>query len=190
MLRAVSKTISEPLAVSFNQSFSEGIFPQAWKMAGLIPIPKTGDKTLPSNYRPIALLSNISKIQERMAIKNLYNHLRDNNLLYKYRSGFLPHNSTVFQLIDIYHNICQSFNNHQFSCMVFCDISKAFDRVWHKGLIYKLKQHGIEGDFLKWLIDYLNGRQQRVIIRGCTSTFKLVSPRVPCWALSFFSYLC
>ena len=112
MLRAVSKTISEPLAVLFNRSFSEGIFPEAWKMAGLIPIPKKGDKTLPSNYRPIALLSNISKIQERIAFKNLYNHLRDNNLLYKYQSGFLPHHSTVFQLIDIYHNICQSFDNH------------------------------------------------------------------------------
>ena len=147
-------------------------------MAGLIPIPKKGDKTLPSNYRPIALLSNISKIQERIAFKNLYNHLRDNNLLYKYQSGFLPHHSTVFQLIDIYHNICQSFDNHQFSCMVFCDISKAFDRVWHKGLIYKLKQHGIEGDFLKWLTDYLNGRQQKVIIRGCTSTFKFIQAGV------------
>ena len=63
--------------------------------------------------------------------------------------------------------------------MVFCDISKAFDRVWHKGLIYKLKQHGIEGDFLKWLTDYLNGRQQKVIIRGCTSTFKVIQAGVP-----------
>ena len=63
--------------------------------------------------------------------------------------------------------------------MVFYDISKAFDRVWHKGLIYKLKQHGIEGDFLKWLTDYLNGRQQKVIIRGCTSTFKVIQAGVP-----------
>ena len=61
----------------------------------------------------------------------LYNHLRDNNLLYKYQSGFLPHFSTVFQLIDIYNDICQSFDNHQFSCMVFCGIPKAFGRVWN-----------------------------------------------------------
>ena len=101
MLNAVSKTISEPLAVLFNRSFSEGIFPEALKMAGLIPIHKKGDKTLPSNYRPIALLSNISKIQERIAFNNLYNHLRDNTLLYKYQSGFLLYHSTVFQLIDI-----------------------------------------------------------------------------------------
>ena len=137
-----------------------------WKTSGLVPIPKKGNKSSPSNYRPIALLSNVSKIQERIAFKNLYNHLLTNNLLYKYQSGFLPQHSTVFQLIDIYHNICQSFDNQQYSCMVFCDVSKAFDRVWHKGLIFKLKQHGIDGEFLKWLTDYLSERQQKVIIRA------------------------
>ena len=179
MLKAVSKNISKPLAILLNRSFSEGIFPETWKISGLIPIPKKGDKTSPSNYRPIALLSNVSKIQERIAFKNLYNHLHENNLLYKYQSGFLPQHSTVFQLIDIYHNICQSFDNHRFSCMVFLDVSKAFDRVWHKGLIFKLKQHGIEGDFLNWLTDYLNGRQQQVIISGCTSTLKPIKAGVP-----------
>ena len=108
MLKSVSKTISKPLAILLNRSFAEGIFPKIWKMSGLVPIPKKGDKSSPSNYRPIALLSNLSKIQERIAFKNLYNHLLDNNLLYKYQSGFLPQHSTVFQLVDIYHNICQS----------------------------------------------------------------------------------
>ena len=178
MLKSVSKTISKPLAILLNRSFAEGIFPKIWKMSGLVPIPKKGDKSSPSNYRPIALLSNLSKIQERIAFKNLYNHLLDNNLLYKYQSGFLPQHSTVFQLVDIYHNICQSFDNHQFSCMVFCDVSKAFDRVWHEGLIFKLKQHGIEGNFLKWLTDYLNERQQKVIIRGCTSNPKPINAGV------------
>ena len=179
MLKSVSKTISKPLAILLNRSFSEGIFPKIWKMSGLVPIPKKGDKSSPSNYRPIALLSNLSNIQERIAFKNLYNHLLDNNLLYKYQSGFLPQHSTVFQLVDIYHNICQSFDNHQFSCMVFCDVSKAFDRVWHEGLIFKLKQHGIEGNFLKWLTDYLNERQHKVIIRGCTSNPKPINAGVP-----------
>ena len=179
MLKSVSKSISKPLAILLNRSFSEGIFPDIWKTSGLVPIPKKGDKSSPSNYRPIALLSNLSKIQERIAFKNLYNHLLTNNLLYKYQSGFLPQHSTVFQLIDIYHNICQSFDNQQFSCMVFCDVSKAFDRVWHKGLIFKLKQHGIDGEFLKWLTDYLSERQQKVIIRGCISSPKPINAGVP-----------
>ena len=85
----------------------------------------------------------------------------ENDLLYKYmyQSGFLPNHSTTYQLIDIYHHICQSLDNNQFSCMVFCDVSKAFDRVWHKGLILKLKQVGIEGELLQWINDYLSDRK-------------------------------
>ena len=76
----------------------------------------------------------------------MYNFLIDNNLLYKYQSGFLPHHSTVFQLIDIFHSICQAFDNNMFSCIVFCDVSNAFDRVWHKGLPFKLRQMALMGN--------------------------------------------
>ena len=106
---------------------------------------KKGDKAEVSNYRPVSLSSPVGKVMERVVFKNLYNYLQTNNLLYMYQSGFIPGHSTAFQLIDIYHHICQSFDNKQHSCMVFCDISKAFDRVWHKGLIFKLKQNGIDG---------------------------------------------
>ena len=67
----------------------------------------------------MALLSCLGKLQERIVSKNLYNYFIDKNLLYKYQSGFLLHNSTVFQLIDMYHNICQVFDNNLFSCTVF-----------------------------------------------------------------------
>ena len=93
-------------------------------------------KSQPCNYRPVALLSCIGKLQERTVFKNMYNFLIEYNLLYKYQSGFLPHHSTVFQLIDIFHNIYQAFDNNMFSCIMFCDVSKAFDRVWHKGLMF------------------------------------------------------
>ena len=112
MLRGVSKSVSRPLCILMNRSFEEGIFPDIWKIANVIPIFKKGDKTQPSNYRPVALLSCIGKLQERIVFKNMYNFLLDNNLLYKYQSGFLPHHSTVFQLIDIFHNICQAFDNN------------------------------------------------------------------------------
>ena len=64
-------------------------------------------------------------------------NLFDNKLSYKYQSGFLPHHSTVFQLFDICHSICQAFDDNMFSCILFCDVSKAFGRVWHKGLLFK-----------------------------------------------------
>ena len=89
-----------------NRSFDEGIFPDLWKLANVIPIFKKGYKSQPPNYRPVALLSCIGKLQEKIVLKSRYNFLIDNNLLYKYQSGFLPHHSKVFQLIDIFHNIC------------------------------------------------------------------------------------
>ena len=93
-----------------------------------MPLFKKGDASLVSNYRPISLLSCIAKLMERTVYKHLYNHLLDNNLIYAKQSGFLTGHSTVYQLIDIYHQICQSLDNKLNTCMVFCDISKAFDK--------------------------------------------------------------
>ena len=129
MLKGVSKTVSKPLCILTNKSFHEAIFPDIWKLANVILIFKKGDKSQPSSYRPVALLSCIGKLHVRIVLKNMYNVLIDNNLLYKYQSGLLPHHLTVFQLINIFHYICQAFDHNMFSCIVFCDVSKAFDRV-------------------------------------------------------------
>ena len=85
---------------------------------------------------------------ERVIFKHMYNFLHVNDLIYKNQSGFLPEHSTVYQLLDIYHQICQNIDSKQHICMIFCDISKAFDRVWHNGLLFKLRQNGITGDLL------------------------------------------
>ena len=146
-----------------NGGFSDGIFPDTWKLANVIPIFKKGDKSQPSNYRPVALLSCIGKLQERIVFKNVYDFLLEINLLYKYQSGFLPHHSTVFQLIGYFHNTCQAFDTNMFSCIVFCDVSKAFVRVWHKGLLFKLRQNGIDGKLLEWLNSYLSQRKQNIV---------------------------
>ena len=129
MLKPVAKEISVPLSILFNRSFREGKFSELWKRSNIIPLPKKGDNSDQSNFRPVSLLSGIGKIQECIVFKNIYNFLNENNFIYKYQSGFLPNNSTTFQLIDIYHHICQAMDSNQYSCMVFCDVPKAFDRV-------------------------------------------------------------
>ena len=179
MLKPVAKEVSVPLSILFNRSFREGKFAENWKHSNVIPLQKKGDNSEPSNFRPVSLLSGLGKLQERIAFKNIHNYLNENNLIYKYQSGFLPGHSTTFQLIDIYHHICQAIDNNQYACMVFCDVSKAFDRVWHKGLIFKLKQLGIDGDLLEWISNYLNNRQQRVVIKSCKSDFKRTNAGVP-----------
>ena len=85
---------------------------------------------------------------ERIVFKHMYNYLHFNNLIYKKQSGFLPGHSTTYQLIDINNQICKAFDKKESTCMVFCDISKVFDRVWHKGLIHKIHQYGINGNLL------------------------------------------
>ena len=122
---------------------------------------------------------NVGKGMERIVFKRVYNFLLENELLYKYQSGFIPGHSTTLQLIDIYHHICQAFDRNQSSCMVFLDISKAFDRVWHTGLLRKLEQYGISGDLLIWFTVYLSNRTQSVVLNSVTSKRRSTTAGVP-----------
>ena len=98
------------------------------------PIPKNDNTALPSNYRPISLLSNIDKAFEKCIFKHVYNHLHLNNILTSYQSGFIPGDSTTNQLTFLYNTFSEALDSGKEVRVVFCDISKAFDRVWHKGL--------------------------------------------------------
>ncbi len=113
MLKATVTSIPKPLSILFNRSLSEYQFPSIWKEANVIPLFKKSCPHTPSNYRPISLLSCIGKVMERIMFKHIYNHLYTNKLIYDRQSGFLPGHSTVYQLIDIYDQICNSFNNKQ-----------------------------------------------------------------------------
>ena len=140
-----------------------------------MPLFKKGNSNLSSNYRPIALLSCVGKLMERVVYKHVYIFFVQNNLIYKLQSGFLKGHSTVHLLIDIYHQVCSGID----SCIVFCDISKAFDRVWIKCLLFKLEQCGINGDVLKWIESYLTGRTQRVFVGSSLSQSQVTSAGVP-----------
>ena len=89
-----------------------------------------------------------------------------NNLLSKNQSGFRPGDSTTYQLLSITSTIYDSFEKYDETRAVFLDISKAFDKVWHEGLVFKLKCNGISGNLLNFLINYLQNRYQRVVLNG------------------------
>ena len=144
MLRETKYTICKPLTVLFNKSLAENIYPSDWKLAHVMPLFKKSDKHLPSNYRPVSLISCVEKVMERIIHKHIYNYLIQNYIIFKNQSGFLPGHSTIYQLIYMYNQICKSLDEKKSTCIVFCDISKAFDRVWHKGLLFKLRQYGIK----------------------------------------------
>ena len=116
----------------------------------LFPYLKIGDKSQPSNYRPVALLSCIGTLQERIVKKKKTCIIFYLTIIF-YISINLASDLTTqqfFQLIDIFHNICQTFDNNMFSCIVFCDVSKAFDRVWHKVFFYlSYDKMALKGNF-------------------------------------------
>ena len=179
LLKSICNSIAQPLCILFNISLRDCKFPSQWKLAHVIPIYKKGDKSMPSNYRPISLLSVFGKLFERLILKYLHNYFHFNKLLNIYQSGFTPGHSTSLQLIEIYHNICSALDNQNVYCMVFCDISKAFDRVWHRGLLYKLRNYGIRGHLLSWIQDYLTNRKQKVLVNGGLSTERSLAAGVP-----------
>jgi hypothetical protein len=138
-LKEAAPSITKSITRLFNLSFARGIFPTSWKLANVVPIYKKAEEYLTSNYRPISLLSILAKIFERVAFKYLFNYFRDNFMISLWQSGFLPGTSTVTQLVEIYDQFCKAVSAGKDIRVVFLDISKAFGRVWHEGLIHKLR---------------------------------------------------
>ena len=142
------------------------MFPDSWKYANIQPIFKKENRKIKSNYRPISLLLICGKILEKIVFDQLYAFLNANNLLSRNQSGFRPGDSTICQLLSITSSIYEAFENYEETRAVFLDISKAFDKVWHEGLIYKLKCNGISGKLLTFFENYLSQRCQRVVLNG------------------------
>ena len=178
LIKAVD-VIAGPLVVLFNRSLSEQKFPMSWKMANVTPIFKKGERELCGNYRPVSLLSCVSKVFEKCVQIHVFRYLKLYNLLTPCQSGFIPGDSTILQLLVMYDDFCKAIDNKITTQSVFFDISKAFDRVWHRGLIYKLQCIGIRGSLLGWFTDYINERKQAVVIKGKISSYRSVSAGVP-----------
>ena len=178
LIKAVD-SICEPLAMLFNRSLNESKFPALWKKANITPVFKKGNPHLCTNYRPISLLSCVGKLLERIVQSHVLNYLLSNSLLTTAQSGFLPRDSTVYQLLVIYDDFCMGLDKQSLTQAIFFDISKAFDRVWHPGLLRKLYGIGIRDSLLDWFKDYLNNRTQAVVVKGKTSSYLNLHAGVP-----------
>jgi hypothetical protein len=179
LLKSCASTLCDPLAYIFNKSLLLGIYPTNWKEAIVSALHKKDHKQLKSNYRPIALLTCMSKVFERCVFNELYSYLQDNNLLNTKNSGFKKQDSALNRLLVLSDEIYNGLDNYQDILITFLDISKAFDRVWHPGLLFKLRQLGVEGGLLNWFGSYLSDRKQRVVIRGQSSPLLSLNAGVP-----------
>ena len=133
---------------------------------------KKNDKQLAENYLPISLLPIFGKIFEKTVFNKIYHFLLEERVLNPNQSGFCPSDSCINQLLAITHEIFEAFDCDSPLEVrpVFLDISKVFDKVWHKGLLYILRSMGISGELSGLLGNYLSGRLQRVILNEETSS--------------------
>ena len=112
------------------------------------PIFKKDDPSVVSNYIPISLLGAVGKVLEKVVHKHLFNFIRDHEVLSALQSGFFPGDSTVNQLLDIYNTFCKSLDEGKEVRAVLCDVSKTFDRVWHRDLLFKLESISVSDSLL------------------------------------------
>jgi hypothetical protein len=166
LLKFLAIELSWPLAHIFNLSLSNGIFPDRLKSSRTVPIFKSGRNDLCDNYRPIALLSTLSKVLEKMVSVKLVNHLDRNKILYEHQYGFQRQKSTEHSIIHALNFINKAMNENKYSVGVFFDLKKAFDVCSHDILLMKLSRMGISGTALNWFRSYLENRSQKVDING------------------------
>ena len=175
LLKQLKGSIKYPLELIFNNSITNGVFPQDMKHADVTPLYKSKEHYLVTNYRPISLLITISKLLEKVVYTRTYTFLTKTNQLYQGQYGFRTGHSCQHAVSELIGNIQKNLEQGKISIGVFIDLSKAFDTLDHQILLKKLEIYGIRGSVLAWFRSYLEERTIRVKIcndKGETSYSK------------------
>ena len=180
LLRETAPVISTSLAYLCNLSLKTTVFPSQWKCAKVTPIFKNrGDPSNPSNYRPVSLLNAIGKVFDALQSQFLLDYLLRNHLISDHQFGFLPGRSTTLQLVSLVHEWQRALDSAYPTVTVFMDFMKAFDRVWHAGLLHKLAAAGLTAPSIAWLISYLSTRTITVTVGSTQSKEHSITAGVP-----------
>ena len=179
LLKECATEIAPSLVLLFQASIKQSKVPSEWKHALVSPIFKNGDKSLPSNYRPVSLVCVCCKILEHIIYSEVMKHLNSHNILSNAQHGFRQNHSCESQLLLTVNDFAKALDDgKQIDAMVL-DFTKAFDKVSHKHLFAKLSYYGIQGSILSWIQDFLTNRSQQVILDGCSSDSQPVTSGVP-----------
>jgi len=180
ILKHCCQELAPSLAILFNKSMQSGILPIQWKHANVTPAFKlgSGDKHIVNNYRPISLLCVVSKVMERCIHDHLYPFVKDK--IHNLQHGFMKKRSCTTQLLKVYNTVGACLDKGHQVDLVYLDFSKAFDTISHTLLIGKLRnQYNFSNKLLTWIVNYLEGRRQRVVMNNCTSEWLDVTSGVP-----------
>ena len=178
-LKYVIDDVKNPITHICQLSLSQGYFPSELKLAKIIPLFKSKDPSMFSNYRPISLLSVFSKILEKVMYDRLYNYLIKFEILHLYQFGFQKNKSTYMALICLIDKLTEALEEGKLAIGIFIDFQKAFDTVDHTILLDKLFHYGIRGIAHDWLKSYLSERKQYIEFNGVQSKVLNVNCGVP-----------
>ena len=145
LLKMVAPAISTSLTKLFNYSLSQGVFPSEWKQANVTPVPKSGDRHMVNNYRPISVIPVIAKVFESMVHGQLYEYLGRNKIMSEEQAGFRPNRSTQDALLRAIDDWKSALDSGQTVAAVMIDLSKAYDSINHNLLLKKLHVYGVQG---------------------------------------------
>ena len=179
VIKTIGSHIATPLSHICNLSFITGNFPTDMKIAKVTPIYKSDSRDEFSNYRPISLLPNFSKILEKLMSNRLNDFLNQNNILFEQQYGFRQKLSTDFALIELSDKIAEAIDKKKFMIGIFVDLSKAFDTLNHNILLQKLSSYGIRGLANRWFQSYLQDREQYVNFKNVLSSKSKIITGVP-----------
>ena len=178
-IKLIIEDILPALTHIINLSLTSLVFPNLWKLAKVIPLLKKGDPLDPQNYRPVALLSILSKVLERVIFKQVVEYVEKNSLLHPSHHGSRAHHSTSTAVIEMYDGWVESLENDEMAGVMMLDLSAAFDLVDHQLLLQKLELLGFDKPAVLWMWSYLCGRSQCVYVDGKFSDLEPVEVGVP-----------
>ena len=179
LLSQIQVEVCHSMTVIFQKSLQSGVVPQDWKLANVTPIYKKGGRGQSCNYRPVSLTSQVCKLFESIIRDLMVDHLERSELIRDSQHGFRRGRSCLSNLLVFLDKVTRAVDEGNCVDVVFLDFAKAFDKVPHQRLLVKLRRHGIEGRLQNWIAEWLNGRRQRVRIRGSYSDWRGVLSGVP-----------
>ena len=179
VLKECADALCKPLSRLFSLCYAKGRQPALWKTARVVPIHKKKSKAQPNNYRPISLLSIISKVMEAIVNRTIVNFLEKEDLLSAHQFGFRRKLGTSDLLTLLQHEWSSAIASHGAVHALAIDIAGAFDKVAHRGVLAKAQACGITGTLLAWLQDYLKDRSLQAVICGQQSAQYPISAGVP-----------
>ena len=177
--RITAITIPEIIQHLINSSLSSGKIHPRLKQANILPLHKSGPKSVLTNFRPISLLNSFSKLLEKCVGVQLTAFLERNNLLFPNQFGFRSKTSTTHTMLVFLKKLEEAISNRKLASSIFLDLSKAFDTTSHSIIISKLKSLGVDNIELEWFRDYLSHRQQSCVVNGSNSPFLDINIGVP-----------